>query len=198
MTNNGMLVRIPVFRSMASLSNELLRTPAGDRRPRRVPILVDNLWELTRPAVFPSRRSSAYGSPTYRLAESFGPEGGKVGQIWISTPAKVAQIRGCADASLHVDARDLNPRRLERCVSTELVSELCKRWLSSDELGALVSEFPNDFVRLVAAVQLWRDCVILRTKDFSIRDPEGECFFEAPNGYKVISREPQGGGGVEC
>lgn len=38
------------------------------RVPSNVPYIIDNLWELLRPEEFPSRRFSAYASPTPELA----------------------------------------------------------------------------------------------------------------------------------
>lgn len=48
--------------------NKIYTAQKTRRTPSNVPYLVDNLWEFLRPDHFPSRRFSAYASPTPDLA----------------------------------------------------------------------------------------------------------------------------------
>lgn len=98
----------PIFRSVSDThSGAVLHTPAGDRRPVRIPLEVDNIWEWVRQPQFPSRRSCAFGSPSGALAAASGPADGRVCRVLIKPPAQVIQLRGIPDARGHPDLHAL-------------------------------------------------------------------------------------------
>jgi hypothetical protein len=185
-------VRLPVMRSAPSGDvGLLLFTPRGNRQPRRTPPEVDNLWEWARPRQFPSRRSSAFGSPTAELAREFGPPGGVICQIFVRMPFRLAQLIDCPDARYHPDVENLPP----------LVQELDKTHPSiHDALATPVADSKfldkalvrlNDESTAVLRnhITLWRTSRLVREGQLQVPDSTGECFFEAPGGYQLIAIE---------
>jgi hypothetical protein len=180
------LVPTPILRSVTPDQVGRLLGPQENRQPKHVPVLVDNLWEWSRPPQFPSRRSSMFGSPTPELALRFGPQGGVVCQVLLARPFRIAQLEGCPDARHHPD--------LERL--TAMVSELpddgllqaLETPLASPGMvaAALDNLEPGWALRLRAAVTLWTTAR-LTIDEFPARvDGVGEFFFEASGGYTLV------------
>lgn len=80
------------------------------RLPVNIPYVVDNLWEAIRPNDMPSRRHSAYASPTPELAAANASAAGHdpslyvVCEVELDGPVRLAQIP-FKDAREHPDIR---------------------------------------------------------------------------------------------
>lgn len=78
------------------------------RVPSNVPYIIDNIWELLRPEEFPSRRFSAYASPTPELALNNASAIGNIKDAYVvcevvfSGPIKLAHL-SIVDARHHPD-----------------------------------------------------------------------------------------------
>lgn len=57
-----------IYRATTDLEPRDITPPTTLRVPRNVPYLIDNLWEWLRPEDFPSRRQSAFASPSPQAA----------------------------------------------------------------------------------------------------------------------------------
>ena len=108
------------------VGSDVERTGSVVRPPLYVPSVVDNLWEWRRPVGYPSRRMSAFASPTPELARQEGPPGAKVYQVDISSGIKAGQLCGYSDSSNHPEAVALPIFLYER--------------LGSDWIGARIEE----------------------------------------------------------
>lgn len=78
------------------------------RTPMNIPYVVDNFWEAIRPDHMPSRRHSAYASPTPELAmvNASAAADGKyvVCKLEMTGPVRIAQLQ-VTDAREHADIR---------------------------------------------------------------------------------------------
>lgn len=191
---NANFLSVPVVRSVSpSTVGKVLRTPKGSRVPSNVPPLVDNLWEWARPQAFPSRRSSAFGSPTAAQALSSGPPLGVACLVWLRPQFKLAQLRHCSDARNHPDVAALlklfilqSSPAVSSVIST-LQTPLATPFVVEAALRALGDEVPQ---AILEAITLWRDCLLWENFAPSTYDPIGEFFFEAPSGYILIPLDP--------
>jgi hypothetical protein len=179
------LIPTPILRSVTPDQVGRLLSRPKNRRPKHVPVLVDNLWEWSRPPRFPSRRSSVFGSPTPELAVRFGPQGGVVCQVLLARPFRIAQLEGCPDARYHPD--------LERL--TAMVSEFPDGLLQALETplaspgvvdAALDNLEPGWKPRLRAAVTVWITARLTIDELPARVDGVGEFFFEASGGYTLL------------
>jgi hypothetical protein len=133
----------------------------------------------------PSRRSSAFGSPSALLAHEFGPPGGLVCKVSISEPYILAQIAGCPDASKHADVEIIPSFVLRSGLPDHTIHLLSSEFLSREIVGNLLESSLKIVHGLKGHVRLWSSCkrVILNgSEDY---DMIGELFFEAPLGYKL-------------
>lgn len=178
----------PIFRSVSDThSGAVLHTPAGDRRPVRIPLEVDNIWEWARQPQFPSRRSCAFGSPSGTLAAASGPADGRVCRVLIKPPAQVIQLRGIPDARGHPDLHALRAvlRAHEENASPERadIGMLRTHFLSGEQTQALLAGHPDLMIDLKESVRYWQDCFSWDTLNPETIDSSGEIAFIAPHGY---------------
>jgi hypothetical protein len=175
----------PVFRSTLSALDEVQFTPSG-RRPRRVPLVVDNIWEFVRPSDAPSRRTCAFGSPTAELALASGPAGAAVGRVFVTDPCKILQLSDVSDARDHPDVTTILEIRRRSSPDDPGWARLDSELLEAFEVGEqLVSVGAIEAVRRRA--RLWQDCIPVPARGLVAPDPVGEIFFSAPRGYIVSS-----------
>lgn len=122
------------------------------RPPVYAPNLVDNLWEWLRPPQFPSRRLSAFASPTPELARQGGAPNGKVYKVSLSGDLKACQVLGCQNSRDHPEAGSLPVLLYERLGPDSLTTRVEQKipagrmWLpcvSGSEVGRLFTEVPE-------------------------------------------------------
>lgn len=179
-------VGTPMIRSAAAkLIGRILRPRRGDRRPSNVPLGVDNLWEWTRPPGTPSRRRSAFASPSAEFALRSGPPDGVACRVLLPLPVRAAQLTGCADARHHPDVETLAERIDVLCREHPSLDPLRSRFLVDPAaVAALLRPLGHAVAYdLRSAVTFWADVVPIRTFAETDIDSVGEFFFEAPNGY---------------
>jgi hypothetical protein len=165
------------------------------RPPVYVPNVVDNLWEWCRPPQFPSRRLSAFASPTPELARQEGPPNGKVYEISLSDDLKACQVTELKNSREHPEASELPILLYERLGSDWVGAELERKiaagrlWLpcvSRSEVDRLFDDVPElrrIRAEVVASVRYWDGVKLVADKhDLS---SDGEIFFEAPRGYRL-------------
>jgi hypothetical protein len=175
--------RTPIYRSVSEYPTDVSRTPSHDRRPKRVPLLVDNVWEYLRPIEMPSRRSCAFGSPSIKLARERGPAEGIVCSVLASEPFIMGQIAACPDASMHPDVKIILSLLAGSQLATSDVHALSSELLSREIVAQLLDASPKTRDGLASRVRLWSTCKIISLDDTSNCDLIGEFFFEAPLGY---------------
>ena len=182
--SSTVFLEAPIYRSVAHYSGDVNFTPHS-RRPKNIPPLIDNIWEYFRPPKMPSRRSSAFGSPSAKLAHKFGPPGGVVCRVSISEPYILAQIAGCPDASKHIDVEVIPSFVLRAGLPDHKLHLLSSEFLSREIVDNLLESSPDVIVGLKERVQLWSSCKRVILGDATCFDMIGEFFFEAPMGYKL-------------
>lgn len=96
--------------------NRVYVRQATVRTPMNIPYVVDNFWEAIRPDHMPSRRHSAYASPTPELAmanASAAADGRYVVcKLEMTGPVRIAQLQ-VTDAREHADIRFIQKAALE-------------------------------------------------------------------------------------
>jgi hypothetical protein len=178
------LLETPIYRSVSSYGDGL-KFARRDRRPKHVPLLVDNVWEYLRPSTMPSRRRSAFGSPTTALAARYGPPKGIVCKVYVTRPCIIAQILGCPDASFHDDVNSI-PLALEAAgMPGELMRQLSSALLGPMQIYSLMRRAPEIDLASAAGSSFWPDCRQLEVDSGEAWDAIGELFFEAPAGYAL-------------
>lgn len=180
------LITTSILRSVTPDQVGRLLSPPRNRRPKHVPVLVDNLWEWSRPPEFPSRRSSVFGSPTPELAFRFGPQGGVVCRVLLTHRFRIAQLEGCPDARHHPDLERLTAIVSEfpddgllRALETPLASPAVID-------AALDNLEPGWAPRLRAAVTFWTTARLAIDELPARVDSVGEFFFDASGGYTLV------------
>jgi hypothetical protein len=172
------------------------KTGVAIRPPLYVPNAVDNLWEWRRPVGYPSRRMSAFASPTPELAQQGGPPRATVYQIDITSEIKVGQLNGYRDSRDHPEAVAIPILLYERLGTDwigspmedkEAAGRLWLPCLSKAEVDRLFADV--NALRLIrdevmSSVRYWNDVQLLDPSNLRL-DPEGEIFFEAPKGYTM-------------
>jgi hypothetical protein len=170
------------------------------RPPVYISNLVDNLWEWRRPPKFPSRRLSAFASPSPELARQVGPPGGRVFQITLSNNLRACQVQGYLDSRDHPETSSLPILLYERLGSDWVASGLEDKttagrlWMpcvSPSEVTHLFADIPELRIlreEIIAAVRYWNDVQLLDNANSQL-NPEGEVFFEAPHGYRLTPVE---------
>jgi len=184
----GAFQETPIFRSVRDAhSGAVLRTPASNRRPVRIPLEIDNIWEWARPPHYSSRRSCGFGSPSSGLAKAYGPAGGTVCRVLIRPPAQVIQLRSIPDARYHPDVRTLRAvlRAHEQRARSEHgdIGVLRAHYLSREQTHALLAGLPDLLTDLRESVRYWHDCCSWDTLNPETIDSCGEIAFSAPHGY---------------
>jgi hypothetical protein len=185
MIRNLHLVRTPIYRCVPSLEDGLIHAPEGNRIPKHVPVLVDNIWEYLRPVEMPSRRSSAFGSPTPLLASRFGPPDGVVGRVFVTRPCTIAQISRCPDASLHEDIESIPVMLRNTGIADVLLRQLSSTLLQQAQIGVLIRAAGLPALIFAKASTFWQQCTLLEPGIDDVIDITGEMFFEAPRGYAL-------------
>lgn len=172
------------------------RTGSAVRPPVYVPSVVDNLWEWRRPIGYPSRRMSAFASPTPELAQQEGPPLARVYQVEISGEIKACQLHGYSDSGNHPETvalpillyerlgSDWIGARMEEKIAAGRLWMPCLSQSEVNQLFADVSELRLIRDELTSSIRYWNDVQLLDPADPKL-DPEGEIFFEAPNGYRL-------------
>lgn len=90
------------------LNEEIIYQRQNTKRiPSNIPYLIDNIWEYLRPEIMPSRRFSAYASPTKELALENASAYTETGYIvkevlFLNDNYKIAHIP-ISDAKYHSD-----------------------------------------------------------------------------------------------
>lgn len=180
-----------IFRSVENpVIRGLLHTPSGTRIPRRVPLVVDNLWEWARPKGLPSRRSSAFASPTTELAARFGPENGTACEVHFAGEYLAAQISNLPDAGLHSDIDRISLLCAEHA-SLPTFSLLWTPLLQPNSVDRIMTHLPPSVRQaLTQSIVFWNDVTRFSLDDRGT-DKIGEIFFSAPAGYYLVpcSRE---------
>jgi hypothetical protein len=172
------------------------------RIPVNIPYLVDNLWEWLRPEGFPSRRYSAFASPTPRQAHSGvsaasdHPEDFIMTEVEILGDAIIAQVSE-NDAKDHPDVRKLLKEFysifglgwVEQPIETRLeLSPLFLPVISKDEVDQVLHSINdgNELCEmLIKASTFWQDVKIVKLTDERLLYSDGEIFFEAYDGYRL-------------
>ena len=166
-----------LFRAVPRAGFDPVRTYTGraeTRLPGNLPYLIDNLWEYTRPANMPSRRTAVFASPSAALALAGAIAGDRSADQYHALevmlarmPAKLMQL-STRDARYHPDLPRLQkivngaaggwfgrnaaskaplaPLFLPGTTKEELVSAM----VESSELRALVE-------RAAAKITMWSD-----------------------------------------
>lgn len=190
--------QVAIYRSVLPhlVQDNMDKTGQVVRPPVNVPTVVDNLWEWKRPAGYPSRRMSAFASPTPELARSGRPQHAKVYQVDIRDGIIVAQLRGYSDSRDHPETVTLPILLYERLDSSWISAPMDEKdsagrlWLpclSQQEVAWLFAEVTElrplrDEVE--SSIHYWSDVDLIDPADPKL-DPEGEIFFEAPDGYQL-------------
>jgi hypothetical protein len=175
----------PIYRSVpAGCEGRPLVTPPGNRVPVRIPLEVDNIWEWLRPGPYPSRRFSAFGSPTPGLAAESGPADGIICRVLIRPPASIAQLRSVPDARHHPDVKSL-PALLarHRRGGAASVTALRSRLLDRAQTEEILGQDPGLLLSIQRASQYWPDSRLWESINPAVIDPAGEIMFTAPHGY---------------
>ena len=192
---------LPLYRAVKSTEmSKFIAHPTSRRVPRNVPYVVDNLWEWLRPEEFPSRRMSAYASPSPELALACaGATGAQKNEYVVTTvtfpgQVKIAQLLQ-KDAREHRDLKEL-PKAILGFLGINWVSQAYRNRLdiaplflpaiSRDEAEETMNRIPGgDELREIIRVKscFWQDARLLTASVEHLDFPEGEIFFEALDGY---------------
>jgi hypothetical protein len=194
-------VGLPIYRSVLEeelRSERLDSTSRMVRPPINVPTVVDNLWEWVRPSdCFPNRRSSVFASPQPGLAEQHGPERGRVYRIALRGTHKICQLKGYRNSKDHPECKVLPIFLYDKLGSDWIKGSLTLKqdagrlWLpclARPDVDLLFDEVPvlRDLrEELRERIRYWED-VRLLDPAAPLIDPEGELFFEAPDGYDLV------------
>lgn len=185
--------------------------PTSLRPPSNVPYVVDNLWEWTRPAHYPSRRACAFASPsrTDAVTSAKGPwADGMLYQVHFADDAHVVQL-AVKDAADHPDAGSKGLRRLLFRLLDQLAAlpkdhnwaglsldakraaaPLFVPCLSAGEVEAILGAGgPLEAIgaELRAAVTFWASCMPVNPSAAALPNPDGEVFysFELPHRFTL-------------
>jgi hypothetical protein len=160
------------------------------RAPSNVPYVVDNIWELLRPATMPSRRYAVYASPTPELALANASSAGAsradylVCELKIDGAFSTAQLM-VTDARYHEDIR-----AVQKVVMQELGAEFAA--MPFEKRRAVAPLFmpyiqPEDLQAIAIADETAASCISAArnaSKFWSsassviLADCDGELFFE--------------------
>ncbi len=183
--NDSLMFATPIYRSVSAYWDHTIYPPRGDRVPKHIPLLIDNVWEYIRPDDMPSRRSSAFGSPTPELARLSGPEDGIICRVFVTLPCPAAQILGCSDARCHADVTALPVAIADLGIPDETVRLLSTALLSRAKLRGLLPPVQDLRAMLADASTFWQQCRRVRVTAEQAADDVGELFFVARGGYAL-------------
>lgn len=182
-----------IYRAVVKLKSLEVEIRNTQRLPGYIPYFVDNIWEWLRPLEFPSRRFSAFASPTAQLAaEAVNCSLEHVYCVEMTSFGKACQIINAPDpidAKLHPDVN-----RIKSVISKSLPRDWFDRSLaerlnlaalflpcaSRDEIDNLMSgATPFDIDEIRGAVTLWGDVKLFDPSRTDLKlHPRGEIFFE--------------------
>jgi hypothetical protein len=185
MPHSSHLIETPIYRCVSSHRSGLTYAPLGRRIAKHVPTLVDNIWEYLRPVEMPSRRSSAFGSPTPALASRFGPANGIVRKVFVTEPCSIVQLLGCPDAGLHEDIDAIPAVIAAVGPPDDLMNRLSSIMLHRSQTSELVDDAGLSYLMIAKISTFWQQCAFLDLPAVRARDAVGEIFFEAPGGYEL-------------
>lgn len=184
---------------------ELIKYRPTMRPPGNVPYLVDNLWEWVRPASYPCRRTSVFASPTKELAFKSGPPKGMAFEIEFYGQPVIAQLKGFTDSKYHPECKSLKKLliNLLRKESNEWwmdwnlqkKSQVCQLWfpcLRREEVEELFKTVPLLQAikgEVQSKISYWNDVELVDIEDPKLPDLEGEIFFEARDGYRLLKKD---------
>lgn len=199
--------RFTAYRSIVPKKDgyELIKYRPTMRPPRNVPYLVDNLWEWVRPESYPCRRTSVFASLTKELAFKSGPKGGMAFEIEFNGQPVIAQLKGFTDSKYHPECKSLKKLliNLLRKESNEWwpdwdlkkKSQVCQLWfpcLRRQEVEELFENVPLLQVikkEVQTNVTYWNNVELVDIEDPRLPDHEGEIFFEARDGYRLLKTD---------
>lgn len=172
------------------------------RGPGNVPYIIDNLWEWLRPEDYPNRRFAAYASPSQELALKSGPEEGTVFYVEFPGAYKLAQLTKYSDSKFHPDCKGVKKKIIS--LLTEEVKDWWLNWdvtrktrmgqlwipcLTKEEVETIFNEEPilkNIKDKVASMITYWKDVELIDPETGKLENPEGEIFFEARDGYRLI------------
>lgn len=165
--------------------------PSTSRPPGNIPYFVDNIWEWLRPSNLPSRRRSAFASPTAELAAM--ASGGAVADAWkvelCDNQVALQLVRGqrLYDARYHEDigrlkakiVRELLPKFWFDLPLSDRLSEaaLFMPCASAEDVSVAIRDsrfLDEEAIR--SACSFWSD-VEMFSADETPPHGEGEIFF---------------------
>lgn len=181
-----------MYRVAKNVGDGVVGSAQTSRPPGNVPYYVDNIWEWLRPAAFPSRRKSAFASPTPQLAAAAAQ--GDVKDSWqvkLTEGQRAYQIQNGPtpeDARYHADITNLKSlimrSSIARCWFDLPVSKkmpeaiLFVPCLSKSEVQEIISESTIlDESNIKSVSTFWNDIVEF-DPDGPPPHPTGEIFFE--------------------
>jgi hypothetical protein len=196
--------RPKLYRASTQALDARIRPQETWRMPGNVPYLVDNLWEWTRPKAgdYPSRRTSAFASPTTeeaRASQSGSEASVQVYCVTLPNGWKVAQLSGYADARHHPDVRQLVKTVKDALQPTwfslslpdkgEMANLFCPG-LHAQEVESIVSDSkPLSTLGLRGRVGFWGDIRLIDPAR-ELLASSGEIFFTVPpEGYGIELNE---------
>lgn len=206
---------MPLYRKVNHDRIRPIYHPHKTRRdPQSVPYLVDNIWEWLRPEAFPSRRYSAFASPSKAyVADTYVMENGVVCKVELIPPFSLAQLQPFTDRPSdegphppHADAKHHpDVKTLPGLILGALGRDKDNHWpslplsqkrdagllflpcLSKEEVEDLFTSTPLANIRgeVEAACRFWNDAEHSESVD-DLQDPIGEVFFYPEGGYRLI------------
>ncbi len=191
------LYRSLILEDEPDLKGNIIPTKSGIRVPKNIPIYIDNIWELSRPKNYPSRRKSVFASSTIELAKKNGPKNGIVYKIQPIGDLKLCQLKGIENASIHPDCERLKnifftifgDQWLNKPVDEKLplrkLRHICLSKSQNDLVFEQTEMLKANKIKIQNAVEIWSTCFL--ANDISTFDGNdiGEIFFESTDGYSL-------------
>jgi len=172
------------------------------RPPGNIPYIVDNLWEWKRPEEFPNRRFSAYTSPNPELALKLGPENGTIFEIQFTGVYKIAQLTQYTDSKFHPECKTLKNKIINLLKQEtgewwlnwdnkkkQKISPLWMPCLRKNEVEDLFNTVPylqSIKKQVKSFIAYWDNVNLVDFGEGILSDLEGEIFFEARGGYRLV------------
>jgi hypothetical protein len=183
----------------------ITKTRASRRIPRHVPYVVDNVWEYLRPPSAPSRRHSAYASPTPELAlRNASSQFGTINVVWeIELPATdTVVICSTSDAKYHADVKRVPAALLSSIEGilgaksfqfTQLFAPIYLPGVTKEDLQPLFDARPEVLAQARNIASFWNDAHILTFAELALSPTiaeSSEIFFDSRNGYRLRAIKP--------
>lgn len=172
------------------------------RAPGNVPYIIDNLWEWLRPENYPNRRFAAYASPSQELALKSGPDKGTAFYVEFPGAYKLAQLTKYPDSKFHPDCKGVK-RKIISLLTAEAkdwwlnwdvtrktcIGQLWIPCLTKEEVEKIFNEEPilkNIKDKVTSLITYWKDVELIDPETSKLTNSEGELFFEAKDGYRLV------------